>query len=306
LKVGIFYSSISNIHKAPHKAALMDAFKTGVMASNDTVIDFKTSGTPIVDLDVGFILGYTLENNYRKRIIDTLKLQKSKIVYVDSNIYSYGRSANFYHRYSVNSVYPVDGEYFLGDTLDYSKSNTILKYHKLELNDWRTNGNHILVLAQKTMSWNMLGKNGLEWVHDVVKRIRKISDRPIVIRLHPGDKKFNDKNKLELIRHYGKKHVKVSSNENIKDDLTNAWCAVGYNSTPNCASIIQGVPVYLDDPLNSWARGIGFEDINQIDTPPMPDRTDWLHKIANIHWSNDEVTAGHLWAAIKSYISSVR
>lgn len=304
MKVGIFYSSIANIHKAPHKEALMDAFKAGVTSLKDTAIDFRISGASIPELDAGFILGYTLENNYRKKIIDTLKLQKSKIIYVDSNIYSYGRSANFYHRYSVNSVYPVDGEYYLGDTLDYNKSDIILKYHKLSLQPWRTSGNHILVLAQKTMSWNMLGRNGMDWVHDIVKRLRKISDRPIVIRLHPGDKKFNDKNRLELIKHYGTKNVKVSIKENIKDDLTNAWCAVGYNSTPNCASIIQGVPVYIDDPLNSWARDIAFEDLNQIDNPPTPDRTNWLHKIANIHWSNDEIASGLYWKRFKEFYNS--
>ncbi len=301
MKVGIFYSSIANIHKAPHKEALMDAFKSGVKSQGDTAIDFRTAGASIPDVDAGFVLGYTLENNYRKKIIDTLKIQKSKIIFVDSNIYSYGRSAHFYHRYSVNSVYPVDGEYFLGNDLDYSKSETILKYHKLDLQPWRTNGTHILVLAQKTMSWNMLGRNGLEWVHDIVKRIRKLSDRPVVIRLHPGDKKFNDKNRLELIKHYGTKNVKVSNNENIKDDLKYAWCAVGYNSTPNCASIIQGVPVFIDDPLNSWASGVAFEDLNQIDNPPMPDRTDWLHKIANIHWSNDEIASGLYWKRFKTF-----
>lgn len=301
MKVGIFYSSIANIHKAPHKEALMDAFKSGVKSQGDTAIDFRTTGASIPDLDAGFVLGYTLENNYRKKIIDTLKNQKSKIIFVDSNIYSYGRSAHFYHRYSVNSVYPVDGEYLLGNDLDYSKSDIILKYHKLNLQPWRTNGTHILVLAQKTMSWNMLGRNGLEWVHDIVKRIRKISDRPVVIRLHPGDKKFNDKNRLELIKHYGTKNVKVSNNENIKDDLKNAWCAVGYNSTPNCASIIQGVPVFIDDPLNSWAKDIAFEDLNQIDNPPTPDRADWLHKIANIHWSNDEIASGLYWKRFKTF-----
>jgi hypothetical protein len=302
MKVGIFYSSISNPHKAPHKTALMDAFKQGIMSLGDTAIDFTISGTAIpADLDAGFILGYTLENNYRRRIIDTLKLHRSKVIYVDSNIYSYGRSAHYYHRYSVDSVYPIDGEYFLGDDLDYKKSESLLKYHKLEVKPWRTNGDHILVLAQKTMSWNMLGRNGLDWVHDIVKRIRKVTDRPIVIRLHPGDKKFNEANRKELNDRYKRKNIKVSLNENIKDDLTNAWASVGYNSTPNCASIIEGVPVYLDDPTNSWAQGIGFENLSEIENPPMLDRSQWLHKIANIHWSNDEIASGLYWDRFKKF-----
>jgi hypothetical protein len=301
MNVGIFYSSITNPHKAPHKVAIMDAFKQGVLISGDTPLEFKTPGAPIPALDVGFILGYTLENNYRKKIIDSLKLQKSKIIFVDSNIFEYGKSAHFYHRYSVNSVYPPDGEYFLGNNFDKDKIDQILKFHKLDVKPWRTTGNHILVLAQKTMSWNMLGQNGMHWVHDIVKRIRKISDRPVIIRLHPGDKKFNQQNRLDLISHYGRKNVTVSTNENIKEDLINAWCSIGYNSTPNCASIIQGVPVFIDDPLNSWARYVGFEDLNLIENPPMPDRTDWLTKIANIHWSNEEISTGIYWNKFKNF-----
>jgi hypothetical protein len=301
MKVGIFYSSISNPHKAPHKTALMDAFGQGVIKLGDEIVECKIQNLPIPQVDAGFILGYTLENNYRKRIIDTLKLQKSKIIYVDSNIFSYGRSAHFYHRYSVDSVYPVDGEYFLGDDFDRNKSNVLLKYHKLNLKPWRENGDHLLVLAQKNMSWNMLGRNGLDWIHDIVKRLRKISDRPIVIRLHPGDKKFNNSNRLELMKHYSSKNVIVSTNENIKDDLKNAWCSVGYNSTPNCASIIEGIPVYLDDPLNSWAQGIGFENLDQLENPPLLDRTEWLHRISNIHWSNDEIAQGLYWLRFKKF-----
>jgi hypothetical protein len=300
MKVGIFYSSINNIHKAPHKAELMDSFADGVRANGDEAIACRTPG-PIPTVDAGFILGYTLENNYRKRIIDTLKLQKAKIIFVDSNIFSYGRSVHFYHRYSVNSVYPVDGEYFLGEPFDKTKWPIIAPFHKLTLKPWRTAGNHILILAQKTYSWNMLGTNGLLWVLDIIKRIKKVSDRPIVVRLHPGDKKHNAHNEAEIYRMYGSKRIQVSKNSNIKDDLQNAWCSVGYNSTPNCASVIEGVPVYLDDPLNSWAQDVGFNDLSLIANPPMPDRTEWLDKISTIHWSNDEIRSGKYWQQFKNF-----
>ena len=301
MKVGIFYSSITNIHKAPHKSNLMDCFNQGVRICGDEVIEFKSQTNNLPKLDAGFILGYTLENNYRKRIIDSLKLQKSKIIFVDSNIFSYSRSSHFYHRYSVNSVYPTDGEYYLGDERYASKLDDILTHHKLTLEPWRENGEHILILGQRTLSWNMPNQNGLDWIANVIKRLKKVTDRKIVIRLHPGDKSFNAENRKKLHHLYGKKGVAVSSNDNIKTDLTNAWCSVGYNSTPNCVSAIEGIPVYLDDPLNSWAHDIGFTNLDLIETPPMPDRRQWLDKIAHIHWNNDEISQGIYWQRLKKF-----
>jgi hypothetical protein len=81
---------------------------------------------------------------------------------------------------------------------------------------------------------------------------------------------------------------------------------VGYASTPNVVSVIEGVPVYVEEPTKSWANDICFNDLSKIETPRMPDRSEWIDKIANIHWSNDEVKTGKLWAEIKNYISSVR
>jgi hypothetical protein len=300
MKVGIFYSSIANIFKAPHKEELMNCFRDGVKSCGDTAIEFR-SNVEIPQLDAGFVLGYTLENNYRKRIIDTLKIQKSKIIYVDSNIFSYGKNAHYYHRYSVDSVYPVDGEYFLGNKLNQLKTKEILEFHNLELKPWRTTGNNILILSQKTHSWNMLSKNGLEWTLEMIKRVRKVTDRQIVVRLHPGDKKFNQKNELEILKVFRNKGIVVSKNADIRDDLKSAWCSVGYNSTPNCVSVLEGVPVYLDDPLNSWAKDVGFDDLSLIENPPLVDRSVWLDKISTIHWSNDEIRNGSYWRKFKEF-----
>lgn len=301
MRVGIFYSSISNIHKALHKQNLMDNFRQGVLQNSDTVIDFRNRNQYIDKLDAGFVLGYTLENTYRRKIIDTLKLLRAKIIFVDSNIFSYGRNVHQYHRYSVNSVYPTDGEYFLGKDLRNNKVTEILNYHKLELKPWRQTGNHILILGQRTQSWNMLNRNGLDWIIGMVSRVKQYTDRKIVIRLHPGDKTFDLENRHKLHQIFGRSNVVVSTNSNISMDLVNAWCSVGYNSTPNCASVIEGIPVYLDDPLNSWAREVGFDDLSKINDPPMPDRDEWLEKIANIHWNNTEISNGSYWNRFKKF-----
>jgi hypothetical protein len=71
-------------------------------------------------------------------------------------------------------------------------------------------------------------------------------------------------------------------------------------------SAIEGIPGYIEDPQHSWAADVAFTDLSQLENPPMPDRSQWVNKIANIHWSNDEVKSGQLWSAIKRYISASR
>ena len=72
MKVGIFYNSISNPAKFSNKVMLMDNFRTGVISQGDTVVDYRENALPNQPLDAGFVLGYTLEDNFRKKIINTL------------------------------------------------------------------------------------------------------------------------------------------------------------------------------------------------------------------------------------------
>ena len=301
MKVGIFYNSITNPSKFSNKVLLMDNFKRGVLANGDTVVEYRNSMLPDEKLDAGFVLGYTLENNFRKQIIDRLKSQPVPQIFVDSNILHYSNPQHLWHRYSLNSVYPNDGVYFF-NTTDESKWSIFSQWHGVDLKSWRTNGTHILVLCQRPRGWNMFGRDQEQWLDKIIADIRKYSKRPIVVRMHPGDgSRFKQIQKIQ--KRYGNT-ISISDKENIRDELTNCWCAVGYNSTPNVVAAIEGIPVYVEDPIHSWAADISFNDLSLIENPPMPDRTQWVKKIANIHWSNEEVVQGKLWGSIKNYISS--
>ena len=300
MQVGIFYNSIRNPAKFSNKVMLMDNFAHGVRGQGDSVIDFRDNTLPNQRLDAGFVLGYTLEDNFRKKIIDQLRLQKVPAVFVDSNILHYGRKEHEWHRYSLGSVYPNSGTYFF-DNLDTTKWNTFSAWHGVDLKPWRTTGNHILVLCQRPKGFNMFTDQEV-WLDKTISRLRKHSHRPIMIRMHPGDgTRFKQIEKIQ--KKYGTS-VTISEHENIRDALINCWCTVGINSTPNVVAAIEGIPGYVEDPSRSWAADVAFNDLALVETPPLPDRSEWIHKIANIHWSNNEVRSGVLWTAIKKYISA--
>lgn len=302
MKVGIFYNSISNPAKFSNKVMLMDNFKAGVLANGDQVVEFHSNQLPNEPLDAGFVLGYTLEENFRKKIIDLLRQKKTPSIFVDSNILHYARPEHEWHRYSIGSVYPDSGTYFFTD-LDRTKWDTYSSWHNTALKPWRTQGNHILVLCQRPKGFNMFVDQD-QWLEKTIDKIRKISTRPIVVRMHPGDgTRFKQIEKIQ------KRHgntVSIDQHDNIRQALRDCWCTVGINSTPNVVAALEGVPGYIEDPRHSWAADVAFTDLRQIENPPLPDRSEWIHKIANIHWSNDEVKSGRLWDSIKSYISSTR
>jgi hypothetical protein len=302
MKVGIFYNSISNPAKFSNKVMLMDNFAAGVQAHGDEIVDFRDNRLPDQQLDAGFVLGYTLEDNFRKKIIDQLRLRKTPAVFVDSNILHYARSEHEWHRYSLGTVYPDSGTYFFQD-LDRTKWQRFSDWHSASLKPWRVTGNHILILCQRPKGFNMFLDQDT-WLEKTVDKIRKHTQRPIMIRMHPGDgTRFKQIEKIQ--KRYGTS-VAISEHANIRDALVNCWCTVGINSTPNVVAAIEGVPGYVEDTRRSWAADVAFTDLAQIENPALPDRTEWAHKIANIHWSNQEVVSGQLWSAIKQYISSAR
>ena len=304
MKVGIFYNSVANLKKFSNKAMLMDNFAAGVQSAGDTAVEFRNPVLPTqLDLDAGFVLGYTLENNFRKQIITALQRQQIPTVFVDSNILHYARPEHEWHRYSLHSVYPDTGTYFFNE-VDPHKWQRYSAWHAAPLKPWRTTGTHILILCQRPHGWNMFGNNQEAWLDSTINHIRKYSDRPIMIRMHPGDgTRFEAIERLQL--KYGKT-ISISTHDNIRLALVDCWCTVGYNSTPNAVAIIEGVPAYVEDPVHSWAQGIAFTDLSLLENPPQPDRGAWANQIANIHWSNSEVQQGQLWSAIKTYISASR
>lgn len=302
MKVGIFYNSISNPAKFSNKVMLMDNFKHGAEVCGEEVVDFSGNTLPTRDLDLGFVLGYTLEDNFRKKIINILKANNTPAVFVDSNILHYSKKEHEWHRYSLNSVYPDSGTYFF-DQLDTTKWDRYSAWHNAAVKPWRTAGTHILILCQRPKGFNMFTDQEV-WLDNTIAGIRNHSSRPIRIRMHPGDG-TKEKQIHKLEKKYGNS-IQISANAEIRDDLVDCWCTVGYNSTPNVVAALEGIPGYVEDPTHSWAADVAFTDLSQIENPPLVDRSQWLHKIANIHWSNDEVRAGTLWRAIKKYITSSR
>ena len=235
----------------------------------------------------------------RREVIDRQIASRRHAIIIDSNLFLYADpgNSNHYLRYSSNGVFPTTGNYFW-DNPNPDRWKSISETLNLSLKDWRTNGNHILICLQRNGGWSMQGIDVMSWCKNVIARLSAVTDRPIVVRAHPGDKNAVNYLKLNF------PNVSTSFTPKIQDDLKNAWCVITYNSSPGVAAAIEGIPVFVLDTKtrNSQAYEIANTDLKNIENPLMPERQQWIEKISMSHWNFEELKSGEAWAHIRKYI----
>jgi hypothetical protein len=293
MKIAIYLSAIPK-NKSETKLAVLKRFGEGVLKSSDQV-EF-VNGANLVDCDVAVMQGYVHKDinpphlQLRKRILDNHK----NVIVIDSNLFQFANAelTNYYLRYSLNGIFPTTGFYF-DNKIDESRWQSISNRLNIELKNYRTTGDHILVCLQRVDGWSMCGLSVQEWLDNTVNEIRKYSSRPIIVRKHPGDRRQDH---LQFSNQYT-----ISATPKLADDLQNCWATVTYNSSPGIASLIYGVPVFVTDtePKQSQTWPACNTDLKLLDNPIMHDRTDWINKISQSHWNDDEVANGTAWQFIR-------
>lgn len=260
--------------------------------------------------DVGAIIGNAFDSNPSKTLLPHYKVRKMVMdtqtqlgrywLSIDSNVFIYKDRSNphKYLRYSFNGVFPATGIY-CNDNPGDENWNNIRRDYNMDLKPWRTQGNHILFCLQRPMGWSMRGINLMTWLDETFIKIRQYSDRPIVLRWHPGDWKNFPTN-----ADFKRFNVTLSPQDrHITQDLVNCWALVCHNSTPSAVAPIEGIPAFItDDPNYSQGGDIANTDFSLIENPCMPDREQWIRKLAQCHWSFADLKSGRCWAHMRNYV----
>lgn len=303
MKVVAYLAGVPSPQKSSHKVEVLTRFVEGVNKHGD--VGVAHSSRNLLPCDVAVIQGWvhpgspnTPHLNLRRQV--SKNTQNRHTVIIDSNLFNYDVGKfhpAHYSRYSMDGVFPTTGNYF-NDTVDPSRWKQISADLNLSLKDWRTTGEHILLACQRNGGWSMNGYNVVDWIKHTVVEIRKYSDRPIVVRGHPGDK--------DAAKYLAQQNVdwSLSKNEKIKQDFQNAWATITYNSSPGVASAIEGIPVFVTDPdlKISQAYAVANIDLSQIENPKMFERQQWLDRLAMCHWKFEELSNGSAWAHIRNYV----
>lgn len=291
-------------NKKPEKTQVLELFARGVNLAGD---NGTASSTPNWELsDVGVIQGYVHADSpnsphlrLRKSVVDNQIKNNKKALIVDSNLFLYANTNNphKYLRYSFNGVFPTNGEYFW-DNPDPTRWQQISKDIGITVKDWSNKGSHILICLQRNGGWSMQGLDVMEWCNTTINKLRQYTDRKIIVRAHPGDRRAAQYLKL---RH---NNVKISSSALLTDEFKKAWATITYNSSPGVASAIEGIPVFVTDPNPkiSQAYDVANTDISKIEEPQVFDREQWLNKLAMCHWNFKEIGNGTAWKHIRNYV----
>ena len=171
---------------------------------------------------------------------------------------------------------------------------------KHALKPWNPTGDMIIICGQHDASEQWLNKPRMgKWIEQQIIEIRKYTTRPILVRPHPrnqiplNEKKF-DNVKVRL----PKRDHRTYDDTDFKAVLARAWAVVNHSSNPAMEAVINGIPVFVSE--SSLCHDVGNVNIADINTPAMPNRVQWAHKLSYTEWFEDEIRQGMPWKRIRT------
>lgn len=310
MKIVSYMAGIPASNKNLEKPAILNNFIEGVRNVGD--IGEVAHDANIRDCDVAVLQGFVHEDSphvphlrFRKSVLDTQKRRGKRTIIVDSNLFLYVDKTNpgNYLRYSFDGIFPSTAEYCWNNP-DPKRWEKISKDLNITLKPWRKSGNHILVCLQRNGGWSMKGQDTWTWLNKTIEQIRRYSDRPIIVRGHPGDAKSKRAIKFKKYPtiNFDNVHFSDVDNRTLTQDLQNCWATVVYNSSPSVASTIEGVPVFVNDPTDCQAGDVSNTELSAIESPDIFDRQSWIEKIAMCHWNFQELKDGTCWKHMRQYV----
>jgi hypothetical protein len=307
MKVVSYKNVVPITNNSPEKTYLLMHFISGVRRCGDTAIYYD--GYDVQDSEVALIQGWQHEKGktakhlkLRQDIIDKQLSKNRYVISADSNLFLYANPSNAPHhylRYSFNGVFPTTGIY-CDKNPNPKRWQQISRDLNIDLLDNKQWGKNIVLCCQRNGGWSMGSYDTVDWILDTVKKIRKYSDRRIIIRGHPKDKKAQKY--LNDYRIHSLPNIKVKLNTPLEEDLHKAWAVVNHNSSSIVGPIIQGYHAFATDPKNSQCREVVNTDFSKIESPELFDRKKWLERISMFHWKFSELEDGSCWQHMKEYI----
>ena len=306
LTVASYLMGIPPGNTNPEKPRIINDFIKGVNACGDR--GAVVTGWHPMNTDVAVIQGFVHANSkdtrhlrLRKQVYENQILRNKRCVIVDSNLFLSFDPGNTktYLRYSFDGVFPTTGEYCYDNPNPY-RWEKLSKDLNIKVKPWRKpDGGTILLCCQRDGGWSMDSEPVVSWIVQTVTQVRHYTDKQIVVRFHPGDK--NVRNHIRHLARYKIGNLRISNSENIFTDFATACAVVNHNSSPAVASVIEGIPTFQTDVERSQAKDVVHSDLKYINEPKEFEREGWLHKLAQCHWTLDEVAAGEAWRHMRKW-----
>jgi hypothetical protein len=143
----------------------------------------------------------------------------------------------------------------------------------------------ILIACQHQESLQWQGMPAMkDWVADTIEKIKQHTHRRIRVRYHPRSA-FPFKQSGVAVE----RPVLIPGSYDDFDIFYNYHCVINHNSGPAIQAAISGVPVLCD--RSSLAADLSIK-WSELDSPYVPDRTEWFVKLCHTEWTVDEIRQG--------------
>lgn len=147
---------------------------------------------------------------------------------------------------------------------------------RIPIEPWRGDGKHIVLCPQSDHFMQAIAGYGGNWTADTTAMLRKVTDRPIRVRLWARDKAVQA--------------------DSLQVDLCDAHALVTWSSSAAISAILAGVPAVC---AGQSAASPVAATIPEIGNPPRPLREEWAGVLADNQFTVSELANGTAWAMLK-------
>ena len=152
-------------------------------------------------------------------------------------------------------------------------------YEETELKDWRTKGNHVVVIPPSYHTARWYGIDRHTWTNEIVNKLKQHTDREIRVRY-----KYIDN------AEWGPKLKKP-----LHEDLRNAWAMVSWHSMCAVESVVRGIPSFTSEHSPAKPVSLNLEHLDCIEEPYMPKREQWLYSLLGAQFKLEEMKSGYAY-----------
>ena len=265
---------------------------------------------------IGCMFGYggTNQRHHTKgRRLDLVERAKKKGIYIitfDGGLLSsFGNVHGPDHHWRVSLYSPMNNGNFLSDNSPADRWEAAKSRWNVKSEPWRKSNQDdpIMFVLQPKDNWSMNDLDPIKWFHGVYEKLRPITDRKFIVRPHPNHvvnieeriSEFPEDVEVHIGQKYFQGDEKKHYRFHFQEAITNCHAVVTHNSTAGVDSCVRGIPTFnTSDLAISWP--VANKNLNNIETPEYPDRTQWLYDLGYKLWSEKEIRDGTVFKRYKT------
>ena len=197
---------------------------------------------------------------------------------------------------------------FLSDDSPPDRWEMMKKLWNVKYEPWRQSEQKdpILFVLQPKDNWSMNELDPIQWFNDVYSKIRPLTSREFLIRPHPNHMahiedrigEFPKDCKVIIGQKFFSGDEKKYYRFDFQKAITNCHAVITHNSTASIDSCVRGIPTFVTSNLAiCWP--VANKDLNKIESPEYPDRTQWVYDIGYKQWTEKEIRNGLVFKRFK-------